>query len=50
MLNFAVSGVAAIGLVLIAHRSIQVGWALNQGRADPVASVAIEKIAHLNVL
>ena len=26
MLNFAVSGVAAIGLVLIAHRSSQVGW------------------------
>ena len=26
MLNFAVSGVAAIGLVLITHRSSQVGW------------------------
>jgi hypothetical protein len=26
MLNFAVSGVAVIGLLLIAHRSSQVGW------------------------
>ena len=43
MLNFAVSGVAAIGLLLITHRLSQVGCSLNQGRTDSVASVVIER-------
>jgi hypothetical protein len=44
MLNFAVSGVAVIGLLLIAHRSSQVGWSLNQGCTDPVPSVVIVRM------
>ena len=44
MLNFAVSGVAFIGLVLIAHRLSQVGCLLSQSRTDSVASVVIERL------